>query len=48
MHRWDEADLAALMRYFAALMERPSVERVVNEARKFRSVFPLPWPEYAA
>lgn len=48
VHRWDEAELAALTRYFAALMERPSVARVVDEAREFRPVFPLPWPEYAA
>jgi hypothetical protein len=26
----------------------PSVARVVDEAREFRPVFPLPWPEYAA
>ena len=29
-------------------MARPSVARVVDEAREFRDVFPLPWPEYAA
>jgi glutathione S-transferase len=48
VHRWDEAELAALTLYFSALMERPSVARVVDEAREFRPVFPLPWPEYAA
>lgn len=47
VHRWDEAGLAALTRYCDALMERPSVARVVDEAREFRPVFPLPWPEYA-
>jgi glutathione S-transferase len=46
-HRWDEADLSALTRYFAALMDRPSVARVVDEAREFRPLFPLPWPDYA-
>jgi glutathione S-transferase len=48
VHRWNEAELPALTRYFAALMERPSVARVVDEAREFRHLFPLPWPEYAA
>jgi glutathione S-transferase len=47
VHRWDEADLPALTHYFAALMDRPSVTRVVDEAREFRPLFPLPWPEYA-
>lgn len=48
VHRWDEPELAALTRYFGALMERPSVARVVDEAREFRPLFPLPWPDYAA
>jgi len=48
VHRWDEGGLAALTRYFEALMERPSVARVVDEAREFRPLFPLPWPRYAA
>ncbi len=47
VHRWDEAGLPSLTRDFAALMERPSVERVVDEAREYRPVFPLPWPEHA-
>jgi glutathione S-transferase len=47
VHRWDEAGLDALTRYFAALTNRPSVARVVDEAREFRPLFPLPWPEYA-
>jgi glutathione S-transferase len=46
VHRWDEAALGALTRYFFALMERPSVARVVDAAREYRSVFPLPWPDY--
>jgi glutathione S-transferase len=47
VHRWDEEGLANLTRYFEALMKRPSVARVVDEAREYRHVFPLPWPDYA-
>ncbi|HWH22602.1 MAG TPA: glutathione S-transferase family protein [Allosphingosinicella sp.] len=31
--------------YFARLLERPSFARVVEEARPYRSLFPLPWPD---
>lgn len=48
VHRWDESERAELTRYFGALMSRPSVARVVDEAREYRPVFPLPWPDYAA
>jgi glutathione S-transferase len=48
VHRWDEERLAGLTRYFAQVMARPSVARVVDEAREYRELFPLPWPEYAA
>lgn len=48
VHRWDEDGLSGLTRYFAALRERPSVARVIDEAREYRAVFPLPWPDYAA
>ena len=47
VHRWDEERLGALTRYFAAVTARPSVARVVDEAREHRHLFPLPWPEYA-
>jgi glutathione S-transferase len=43
---WDEEALPNLTRYFAALMARPSVARVVEEAREYRSLFPLPWPDW--
>jgi glutathione S-transferase len=46
INRWDEDRLADLTRYFAALMERPSVARAVDEAREYRELFPLPWPDY--
>ena len=48
VHRWDEDELACLTAYFARLMSRPSVARVVDEARVHRDLFPLPWPAYAA
>lgn len=47
VHRWDEDGLPSLTRYFTALMAQPAVARVVDEARPYREVFPLPWPEYA-
>ena len=28
-------------------MRRESVVRVVDEARPYRELFPLPWPDYA-
>ncbi len=48
VHRWDEERLADLTRYFTELTARPSVVRVIDEAREYRDVFPLPWPDYAA
>jgi glutathione S-transferase len=47
VHRWDEDGLDSLTRYYAALTARPSVARVIDEAREYRDVFPLPWPDYA-
>ena len=46
VHRWDEPGLPHLTRYAEALMARPSVARVIDEARPYREVFPLPWPEW--
>lgn len=42
---WDDRRLPELTRYVAALVARPSVARVVDEARPYRSVFPLPWSD---
>ncbi len=37
-----------LAAYYGRLTERPSFARVVDEARPYRHLFPLPWPpEYA-
>jgi glutathione S-transferase len=48
VHRWDEERLADLTRYFTMLMARPSVARVIDEAREYRHLFPLPWPDHMA
>jgi glutathione S-transferase len=48
VERWDEGALGGLTRYFTTLTARPSVARVIDGARPWRSVFPLPWPEYVA
>ncbi len=44
VNRWDESRRADLTRYYRALMHRPSVTRVIEEARPYRGLFPLPWP----
>jgi glutathione S-transferase len=46
VRRWDEERLADLTRYYGALVVRPSVARVIDEARPYREFFPLPWPDY--
>ena len=48
MHRWDEAALPRLTDYYTRLTARASVARVIEEARPYRVVFPLPWPDYVA
>ncbi len=48
VHRWDEDDLPYLSRYYETLVARPSVAGVIEDARPFREVFPLPWPDYVA
>ena len=44
IHRWDTAAHANITGYYRALLARPSIARVVEEARPFRDLFPLPWP----
>jgi glutathione S-transferase len=46
VNRWDEKRLSELTRYFSALTARPAVVRVIDEAREYRHLFPLPWPDY--
>jgi glutathione S-transferase len=45
LHRWDESAQRNVTRYFRDLMARPSIRRVVDEARPLRELFPHPWPE---
>ncbi len=45
IHRWDVERHADVTRYYRALLARPSVARVLEEARPYRDNFPLPWPE---
>jgi glutathione S-transferase len=44
VHRWDHDGHLNITRYYRELMARPSVARVVDEARPWRDIFPLPWP----
>jgi glutathione S-transferase len=45
VHRWDAERLPELTRYAGELQARPSIARVIGEARAWRSLFPLPWPD---
>jgi glutathione S-transferase len=45
VHRWDADACPAVTRYVRALLGRPSVARVIDEARPYRAIFPLPWPD---
>ena len=44
IHRWDSEGHANVTRYYRDLLARPTVARVVEEARPYRELFPLPWP----
>jgi glutathione S-transferase len=46
VRRWDEERLPRLTSYYETLTARPSVARVIDEARPFRPLFPLSWPDY--
>jgi glutathione S-transferase len=45
IHPWDEATRPELTRYYRALAHRPSVAKVFEDARPYRHLFPLPWPQ---
>jgi glutathione S-transferase len=45
VHRWDEEAQPNITRYYRELVHRASVARVIDEARPFRDVFPMAWPE---
>ena len=44
VHRWDTDACPAITAYYGRLLARPSVARVVDEARPYRELFPHPWP----
>jgi glutathione S-transferase len=48
VHRWDAAAHPHLAAYYARLAARPSIARVIDEARPYRKLFPLPWPTHVA
>jgi len=45
IHPWDEGTHPRLTRYYRALARRPSVAKVFDDARPYRHLFPLPWPD---
>jgi glutathione S-transferase len=45
IHPWDEDRHLRLTRYYRALARRPSFAAVIDGARPYRDLFPLPWPE---
>ena len=45
IHPWDEDGHPKLTRYYRALARRPSFAKVIADARPYRHLFPLPWPE---
>ena len=42
---WDEHTRPQLTRYYRTLAQRPSVAKVITDARPYRHLFPLPWPD---
>lgn len=46
LHPLDREEHPALAAYFDRLLTRSSVARVLEEARPYRELFPLPWPEH--
>jgi glutathione S-transferase len=44
IHPWSEAMHPQLTRYYRALALRPSFASVIAGARRYRHLFPLPWP----
>ncbi len=44
IHPWHEDTHPQLTRYYRALAHRPSFAKVIENARPYRHLFPLPWP----
>jgi len=45
IHPWDEGMHPHLTGYYRALAQRPSFAKVIADARPYRHLFPLPWPD---
>ena len=45
IHPWDEGTHRHLTRYYRALAQRSSFATVIADARPYRHLFPLPWPD---
>jgi glutathione S-transferase len=45
LHPWDEHAHPQLTRYYRALARRPSIAKVIADARPYRHLFPLSWPD---
>jgi glutathione S-transferase len=45
IHPWDEGTHPQLTRYYRALAQRPSFAKVIADARPYRQLFPLSWPD---
>ena len=45
VHPWDELRHPSLTEYYRRLAQRPSFAKVIEAARPYRHLFPLPWPE---
>ena len=45
IHPWDEIGHPRLTAYYRALAQRPSFAKVIADARPYRHLFPLPWPD---
>jgi glutathione S-transferase len=48
LHPLDRDAHPALAAYFDRVLTRSSVARVIEEARPYRELFPLPWPEHVS
>jgi glutathione S-transferase len=48
VHPLDRDSHPALAAYFDRVQTRSSIARVVEEARPYRELFPLPWPEHVS
>jgi glutathione S-transferase len=45
IHPWSESTHPYLTGYYRALAQRPSVAKVIDEARPYRHLFPMGWPD---